>query len=79
MCTCRLRVARKPAPKYIGPSKSLCDYGNSSYQLDLLSNLKAQNIHPVELGALFPVPVTASSPYLHVRMLAVHSTSTPTR
>ncbi len=33
----------------------------------------------VELGALSPVPVTASSPYLHARTHAVHPTSAPTR
>ncbi len=33
----------------------------------------------VELGALSPVPVTASSPYLHAGTLAVHPTSAPTR
>ena len=33
-------LARKLVPKFIGPFKILCDYCNSSYQLDLPAHLK---------------------------------------
>jgi hypothetical protein len=38
--------SRKLVPKFIGPFKILKDFGNSSYKIDLPSELKRKGIHP---------------------------------
>jgi hypothetical protein len=38
--------SRKLAPKYVGPFKIIKDFGNSSYKLELPSELKRKGIHP---------------------------------
>ena len=49
------RLARKLAPKYIGPYRITRDFGNSSYQIDLPSNLKQRGIHPVFYASLLRI------------------------
>ncbi len=46
---------------------------------NLSANMDVVSVEIVELGALAPVPLTASSPYLHARTHAVHPTSAPMR
>ena len=50
-------LARKLVPKFIGPYKVLCDYGNSSYQLDLPAYLKCQGIHDVFHSSLLCIHI----------------------
>ncbi len=40
-------LARKMVPKYIGPYRILKDFANSSFRLELPSNLKSRGIHDV--------------------------------
>lgn len=40
-------LARKLAPKFIGPYKIVKDYGNNSYLIDLPPELRKRGIHPV--------------------------------
>lgn len=39
--------ARKLVPKYIGPYRIIRIAGNKAFELDLLSELKNRNIHPI--------------------------------
>lgn len=48
-------LARKLAPKYMGPYKILRDYGNNSFKLDLPPNLKRRGIHDVFHASLLRV------------------------
>ncbi|PIL26323.1 hypothetical protein GSI_12079 [Ganoderma sinense ZZ0214-1] len=49
--------ARKLAPKYIGPYRIVRDFGNSSYQIDLPSNLRRRGIHNVFHASLLRVHI----------------------
>ena len=45
----------KLSPKFIGPYKILKDYGNNSFNLDLLPELKQREIHPSLYASLLCV------------------------
>ena len=48
-------LARKLAPKYMGPYRILQDFGNSSFKLDLPISLKRRGIHDVFHSSLLRV------------------------
>ena len=50
-------LARKLLPKYLGPYKILKDYGNSSFQLDLLIHLKQRGVHDVFHSSLLRIHI----------------------
>jgi hypothetical protein len=50
-------LARKLIPKFIGPYRVLKDFGNSSFQIELPSNLKQRGVHAVFHAALLRVHV----------------------
>ena len=40
-------LARKLVPKFVAPYKILEDFGNNSYHIELLPNLKCRGVHDV--------------------------------
>ena len=46
---------RKFIPKYEGPYRIIKDYGNNSFQVDILKNMKKQGIHDVFYAALLRI------------------------
>ncbi|OBZ66142.1 Transposon Ty3-I Gag-Pol polyprotein [Grifola frondosa] len=48
-------LARKLAPKFIGPYKIVRDFGNNSYRIDLPSNLRRRGIHDVFHASLLRI------------------------
>ncbi|OBZ72470.1 hypothetical protein A0H81_08068 [Grifola frondosa] len=48
-------LARKLAPKFIGPYKIVRDFSNNSYRLDLPSNLRRRGIHDIFHSSLLRV------------------------
>ena len=49
--------ARKLIPKHIGPYKTIRNFGNNSYELDLPDHLKQWGIHPVFHSSLLRIHV----------------------
>ena len=60
--------ARKLLPKYIGPYKVLRDYGNSSFQLELLPHLKRRGVHDVFHSSLLHIHVPSDDRLFPGRM-----------
>ncbi|OBZ70684.1 Transposon Ty3-I Gag-Pol polyprotein [Grifola frondosa] len=50
-------LARKLAPKFIGPYKIIRDFKNNSYRIDLPANLKRRGIHDVFHSSLLRIHV----------------------
>lgn len=50
-------LARKLAPKYIGPYRVLKDFGNNSYRIDLPANLKRRGVHNVFHASLLRIHI----------------------
>lgn len=50
-------LARKLAPKFMGPYKILTDYNNQSFKIDLPSHLKQRGIHDVFHSSLLRIHV----------------------
>ncbi|KAJ2968911.1 hypothetical protein NUW54_g13085 [Trametes sanguinea] len=48
-------LARKLAPKFVGPYKIIRDYGNSSFKLDLPSSLRQRGVHDVFHASLLRI------------------------
>ena len=50
-------LAWKLLPKFFGPYKVLCDYGNSSFQLDLPPHLKKWGVHDIFHSSLLRIHI----------------------
>ena len=50
-------LAQKLIPKFIGPYKIIRDYGNSSFKMDFLTDLKKRGVHDVFHSSLLRIHV----------------------
>jgi hypothetical protein len=50
-------LTRKLIPKFVGPYSIIRDFGNSSFQLDLLANMKQRGVHDVFHSSLLRIHV----------------------